>query len=193
MMKEMQEQPAAVADTIHPRVCGEEIVIEELKMSDEEIRKVKKLHIAACGSAYHAGVAGKYILEGMADIPVEVDLASEFRYRDPILEEDTMVMVISQSGETADALAAQYLLAMKFAKVRGRLSEMQQKQMIADLYQLPVLIEELLNHKNRIQKFANQTGFSPDPLQLFRCSCSVTILQWEKAAMWTNREIWQNP
>ena len=114
MLKEMYEQPKTVADTAGPRIKKNDIVIEELGMTDEELLQVKKIHIVACGSAYHAGVTGKYVLEGMARIPVEVDLASEFRYRDPILEDGAMVIVISQSGETADSLAA-----LREAKKRG--------------------------------------------------------------------------
>ena len=106
MLKEMYEQPKAISDTISPRIKKHDIVIEELNMTDEEIREVSKIMIVACGSAYHAGVTGKYVLEGMARIPVEVDLASEFRYRNPLLDEHTMVIIISQSGETADSLAA---------------------------------------------------------------------------------------
>ncbi len=106
MLKEMYEQPKTVTDTLMPRLKDDDIVIEELGMSDEELRAVKKIHIVACGSAYHAGVTGKYVIEGLARIPVEVDLASEFRYRNPILEDGAMVVVISQSGETADTLAA---------------------------------------------------------------------------------------
>ncbi len=106
MLKEMYEQPKTITDTISPRIVNNDIVIEELKMNDDELRKITKIHIVACGSAYHTGVTGKYVLEGLARIPVEVDVASEFRYRDPILEEGSMVIVISQSGETADTLAA---------------------------------------------------------------------------------------
>lgn len=106
MLKEMYEQPKTVADTLSPRIQGNDIVIEELGMGGAELLAIKKIHIVACGSAYHAGVTGKYVLEGLARIPVEVDLASEFRYRNPILEEGAMVVVISQSGETADTLAA---------------------------------------------------------------------------------------
>ncbi len=106
MLKEMYEQPKTITNTISPRIQGDKIVIEELHMTDEELMSVKKIHIVACGSAYHAGVTGKYVVEGLARIPVEVDVASEFRYRDPILEEGSMVIVISQSGETADTLAA---------------------------------------------------------------------------------------
>lgn len=106
MLKEIYEQPKTVTDTISPRIRNNDIVIEELNMTDEELRAVKKIHIVACGSAYHTGVTGKYVLESLARIPVEVDVASEFRYRNPILEEGSMVIVISQSGETADTLAA---------------------------------------------------------------------------------------
>lgn len=114
MLKEMYEQPKTVIDTLSPRIQDNDIRIEELNMSDEELAKIKKIHIVACGSAYHAGMTGKYVLEALARIPVEVDLASEFRYRDPILEEGAMVVVISQSGETADTLAA-----LREAKKRG--------------------------------------------------------------------------
>ncbi len=114
MLKEMYEQPKTIADTISPRIQGKELVLEELKMSDEELKAVRKIYIVACGSAYHAGVTGKYVIEGLARIPVEVDVASEFRYRDPILEEGGMVIIISQSGETADSLAA-----LRESKARG--------------------------------------------------------------------------
>lgn len=114
MLKEMYEQPKTVSDTLTPRVKGNDVVIEELNMTDEELAAIRKIHIVACGSAYHAGMTGKYVLEGLARVPVEVDLASEFRYRDPILEEGAMVVVISQSGETADTLAA-----LREAKKKG--------------------------------------------------------------------------
>ncbi|MCM1185911.1 MAG: glutamine--fructose-6-phosphate transaminase (isomerizing) [Lachnoclostridium sp.] len=114
MLKEMYEQPKTVTDTISPRIQNNDIVIEELNMSDEELQKIRKIHIVACGSAYHAGVTGKYVIEDLARIPVEVDVASEFRYRNPILEEGSMVIVISQSGETADTLAA-----LRESKERG--------------------------------------------------------------------------
>ena len=115
MLKEMYEQPKAILDTFSPRIKGDDIVIEELKMSDDEIRAIKKIMIVACGSANHTGMTSKYIFEGLARIPVEVDLASEFRYRNPILEEGTLVIVVSQSGETADSLAA-----LREAQARGR-------------------------------------------------------------------------
>ncbi len=114
MLKEMYEQPKTVTDTLSPRIKDNDIVIDELNMSDEELKAIRKIHIVACGSAYHAGMTGKYVIEGLARIPVEVDLASEFRYRNPILEEGSMVVVISQSGETADTLAA-----LRETKARG--------------------------------------------------------------------------
>ena len=116
MLKEIYEQPKAVRDTINPRIQGDQIVIEELGMTDEDIRNISKIYIVACGSAYHVGMTAKYVIEGMARIPVEVDLASEFRYRDPIMEENSLVIIISQSGETADSLAA--LRAVKERGVR---------------------------------------------------------------------------
>jgi glucosamine--fructose-6-phosphate aminotransferase (isomerizing) len=119
MLKEMYEQPKAILDTFAPRIKGDEIIIEELGMSDEDIQSVRKIMIVACGSAYHAGVTAKYVLEGMARIPVEVDVASEYRYRNPILEEGTLVIIISQSGETADSLAALRESKARGAKVLG--------------------------------------------------------------------------
>ncbi|MDO5540783.1 MAG: glutamine--fructose-6-phosphate transaminase (isomerizing) [Eubacteriales bacterium] len=114
MLKEIYEQPKAVRDTISPRIQNGKIVIEELNMTEEEIRNISRIYIVACGSAYHVGMTGKYVLEGMTRIPVEVDLASEFRYREPILDKNAMVIVISQSGETADSLAA-----LRESKARG--------------------------------------------------------------------------
>ena len=114
MMKEIHEQPKAVRDTVFPRLRDDEVFIHELRMTDEQIRDLRKIFIIACGSAYHAGVTGKYVIEELSRIPVEVDLASEFRYRNPILEDNTLAIIISQSGETADTLAA-----MREAKRHG--------------------------------------------------------------------------
>ncbi len=119
MLKEMYEQPKAVMDTFSPRMKGSQIEIEELGMTEEEIRKIRKIMIVACGSASHVGHTSKYILEGLARIPVEVDMASEFRYRNPILDEQTLVVVISQSGETADTLAALRQAKKMGARVLG--------------------------------------------------------------------------
>ncbi|MCI8994117.1 MAG: glutamine--fructose-6-phosphate transaminase (isomerizing) [Lachnospiraceae bacterium] len=208
MLKEMYEQPKVVRDTFSPRLKNGDVVIEELGMSDEEIREVRKLYIVACGSAYHTGMTCKYVFEGLARIPVEVDLASEFRYRNPILDEHTLVIIVSQSGETADSLAAlrevkkrgvrvlgivnvvgssiareadnvmytwagpeiavattkaystqliaQYLLALKFAKVRGTISDVEFAGMLEDMERLPEQMEMLLSNKERVQRFANR-------------------------------------
>lgn len=208
MLKEMYEQPKAVTDTLNPRIKGNEIVIEELGMTEEEIKAIRKIYIIACGSAYHTGVTAKYVFEGLARIPVEVDLASEFRYRNPIFEPDTMAIIVSQSGETADSLAAlreakshgikvlgivnvvgssiareadnvmytwagpeiavattkaystqliaHYLLALKFAQVRGKVTSSQMEEYIRELKRLPAQIEMLLNNKEKIQRFANR-------------------------------------
>lgn len=208
MLKEMFEQPKAILDTLNPRMKGEDIIIEELGMGEEDIRSIRKLYIVACGSAYHTGVTAKYVFEGMARIPVEVDLASEFRYRNPILEPDSVVIIVSQSGETADSLAALreakgrgirtlgivnvvgssiareadnvmytwagpeiavattkaystqlialYLLAIHFAHVRGQIAGEDLASYMKDLKKLPDQIELLLNHQERIQRFANR-------------------------------------
>ncbi len=208
MLKEMYEQPQTVRDTLNPRIKEYNVDIEELGMTDEEIRSIQKIHIVACGSAYHAGFTAKYVFEGMARIPVDVDLASEFRYRNPILQEHDLVIIISQSGETADSLAAlreaknrgvqtlgivnvvgssiareadrvmytwagpeiavattkaysaqliaEYLLAIKFAQVRGELTKEETTSYLKDLHKLPEQIEMLLSNKEKIQHFANR-------------------------------------
>lgn len=208
MLKEIYEQPKTINDTISPRIKDGDIVIDELGMTEDEIKAIRRIHIVACGSAYHTGVTAKYVIESMVRIPVEVDVASEFRYRNPILEDDSMVIVISQSGETADTLAALraskesgqkvlgivnvvgssiareatnvmytwagpeisvattkayscqlvalYMLAMKFAKVRGLLTEDEFSKMLVDLRTLPNQIEMLLGQKEKIQRFANR-------------------------------------
>ena len=106
MMKEIHEQPKAVRDTIHSVVHEDRIDFSEIGLSDEELRKISQICIVACGSAWHAGMVCRYVMEDLARIPVQVDLASEFRYRRPILDSDGLVVIISQSGETADSLAA---------------------------------------------------------------------------------------
>ncbi len=208
MLKEMYEQPATVADTVSPRIKEGDVVIEELGLRDEELTGISRLHIVACGSAYHAGVIGKYVIEALAGIPVEVDLASEFRYREPVLEKDSLVIVVSQSGETADSLAALrecktkgtrvlgivnvvgssiareadsvmytwagpeiavattkaysaqlaalYLLAMKMARVRGRIDKERFEKLLDDLGKLPEQIRLLLDQKENMQHFANR-------------------------------------
>ncbi len=233
MLKEMYEQPKAIRETLipqnNPRIRNNEIVIDELKMSDEEIKAIRKIHIVACGSAYHAGMSGKHVIEGLARIPVEVDLASEFRYRDPIIEEGALVIVISQSGETADTkealhlaqnkgfpvlgivnvvgsaiareadkvlytwagpeiavattkaysaqLIALYLLAMKFARVRGTVSDEYFKTLLDDIQRLPDQVELLLESRKRIQRFANRYIGAKDVFYIGRGADYATALE----------------
>ena len=106
MMKEIYEQPRAVSDTLNAYVKKEEIDLSEMGMTIENLKQISRIHVVACGSAYHVGVVGKYVIEELAGVPVEVDLASEFRYRNPIMVKNSLVLIISQSGETADSLAA---------------------------------------------------------------------------------------
>ena len=115
MLKEIHEQPKAVRDTINAYVKDGKIDFSEVGIEEEQLKKLERIYIVACGSAYHVGMVGKYVLESMADIPVEVDLASEFRYRDPKLVANSLVIVISQSGETADSLAA-----LRLSKEKGK-------------------------------------------------------------------------
>jgi len=108
MLKEIHEQPKAYRDTMGSRISpdGRRVVLPELKMTEGDIRRVRRVHIVACGTALHAGLVGKHVIESLARIPVEADVASEYRYRNPIITPDTLVIVVSQSGETADTLAA---------------------------------------------------------------------------------------
>ena len=106
MLKEIAEQPAAVADTLLGHFVGGRIVLDEQRLSDQELREVDKVFIVACGTAFHSGLLAKYAIEHWTRLPVEVELASEFRYRDPVLDRGTLVIAISQSGETADTLEA---------------------------------------------------------------------------------------
>ena len=114
MMKEIHEQPKVVADTLNSVLKDGEIDLSGVGLSAEEIRNISEIQIVACGSAYHVGMVGQYVIEDLARIPVRVELASEFRYRNPILDKNTLVIVVSQSGETADSLAA-----LREAKLRG--------------------------------------------------------------------------
>jgi len=208
MLKEMYEQPKALRDTIQPRIKENDIVIDELTITLDEIKNLRKLYFVACGSASHICVTAKYVMEGIAKIPVEVDLASEFRYREPIFEPNTMLVVVSQSGETADTLAALreakangvkvlgicnvvgstiareaddvmytwagpeiavattkaystqlaaiYLLAMHFGKVRQTITQTDFDEMLTQLQTLPEKVQYILDHKDNIQHFANR-------------------------------------
>ena len=114
MLKEIMEQPGAVKETIMSRIHDDEINLEGFELSKEELQNINKIIITACGSAYYAGCAGKYVIERLCKIPVSVELASELRYSDPIIDEHTLLIILSQSGETADTLAA-----MKECKRQG--------------------------------------------------------------------------
>lgn len=106
MMKEIMEQPTVISRTVSSRIKNGEIYFDDIEISDEYLKKLSKIYIVACGSAANVGVVGKYIMEKLTKIPVEVELASEFRYMEPLVDESTLLIVISQSGETADSLAA---------------------------------------------------------------------------------------
>ena len=214
MMKEIHEQPTAVRDTLSPRLKDGKIDLSELSLSEEELRAVRRIYIIGCGSAYHVGMAARYVLESLARLPVEVDVASEFRYRNPVLEQNALALIISQSGETADTLAALrlckergvrpigivnvvgssiareadatlytwagpeiavattkaystqlaacYLLATEFARVRGTLAEGQYEHLVAELEVLPDKIAKTLADKERIQWFASKYASAKD-------------------------------
>jgi glucosamine--fructose-6-phosphate aminotransferase (isomerizing) len=118
MLKEIAEQPEAVANTLLGRLSAAgELVLDEVRLSDQELRDIDKVFVVACGTAYHAGLIAKYAIEHWTRIPVEVELASEFRYRDPVLDRSTLVVVISQSGETMDTLMALRHARMQKARV----------------------------------------------------------------------------
>ena len=114
MLKEMYEQPKAVRDTLYAYLKNNKLDLSSVNLTEEEMKNISKIVIVACGSAYHTGVTAKYILEGISRVPVEVDLASEFRYRNPIFDKSSLVVIISQSGETADSLEA-----LREAKANG--------------------------------------------------------------------------
>ena len=116
MLKEIYEQPRAVRDTTLGRISQDtgHVFLDEMEITEAEFKAAKKINIAACGTSWHAAQAGKFMIEGLARIPVEVDYASEWRYRDPIIPSDTITILISQSGETADTIAAQ-----REAKAKG--------------------------------------------------------------------------
>ena len=208
MMKEIHEQPKAVSDTLNSVLKNGAIDLSEVGLSEEEMKEISQIYIVACGSAYHVGMAAQYVIEDLARIPVRVELASEFRYRNPILDPKGLVIIISQSGETADSLAAlreakeqgiktlgivnvvgssiareadkvmytwagpeiavattkaysaqliaQYLLAIKFAVARGRITDQEVEEYLGDLKKLPDQIELLLSNQTKIQKFANR-------------------------------------
>ena len=208
MMKEIHEQPKAVQDTLNSVIKDGRLDFEAVGITEDEIKGFEQIYIVACGSAWHVGMAAQYVLEDMADISVRVELASEFRYRKMSLNPKALMIVVSQSGETADSLAAlreaksqeiktlgivnvigssiareadkvmytwagpeiavattkaysaqliaQYLLAIKFAAARGRITDQEVEEYLGDLKKLPDQIELLLSNQTKIQKFANR-------------------------------------
>ncbi len=213
MIKEIHEQPKGLTDTMRPRIVKDgsgkptDVYFEENKM-DDAWKKASRVVITACGTAYHAGVVAKYAFEKLARMKVDVDVASEFRYRDPILDKSDIFMVISQSGETADTLSALrlaksqglkvvaitncvgstvsreaddviytlagpeiavastkayttqllclFLLAIKAGKLRGTLSDEEVTKLLCELESIPAKIQQILDGKDVIQKFASQ-------------------------------------
>lgn len=115
MLKEIHDQPKAICETLLRRIDGHKIIcLDDIKLTKEHLEQIQKIYIVACGTAYHAGLVGRYAIEKLASIPVEVDIASEFRYSDPFVDTHTLLIAVSQSGETADTLAA-----IKEAKCKG--------------------------------------------------------------------------
>lgn len=221
MIKEIHEQPKAIRDTMTSRInLGSEITLDKITITKEQIENIDKIYIVACGTAYHAGVVGKYAIEKLARIPVEVDIASEFRYRDPIINERTLMIVISQSGETADTLAAlreaknhnarviavtnvvgssvsreaddvlytwagpeiavastkayvtqliaMYIIALFFAQNKKTISEEEIEEIKKAMLELPEKAEEVLKHKEVLQKFTSKTYMHKDMFFLGR-------------------------
>ncbi len=214
MIKEIHEQPQVVSQTLHSLIKDGRADISDIGITDEIIKDTEQLLIVACGSAWHAGMTAQYVLEDMAKIPVRVELASEFRYRKPILPKNSLVIVISQSGETADSLEAlrlakeqgirtlsivnvagssiareaehvlytlagpeisvattkaysaqliaSYVLAIKFAVVRGCISADEEAAFIAELETIPDKIKKIIEDKERIQWFASKFSNARD-------------------------------
>ena len=214
MMKEIHEQPAAVRDCLSPRIKEGKIDLSELSLKEEVLQGIDRIYMIGCGSAYHVGIAARYVFEDLARLPVEVDIASEFRYRNPIFSEHALAVVISQSGETADTLAALrlckerglptlaivnvvgssiareadstmytwagpeiavattkgystqlaacYLLATEFGRLRGALADGQYEALIQAMEALPRQIEQVIADQERIQWFAAKYAAAHD-------------------------------
>ena len=221
MIKEIHEQPKAIRDTMTSRIAPHKpITLDKITITKDQLKNIDKVYIVACGTAYHAGVVGKYVIEKLARIPVEVDIASEFRYRDPIINERTLMIVISQSGETADTLAAlreakkhgarviavtnvvgssvsreaddvlytwagpeiavastkayttqliaMYIIALYFAEYKETISSEKIEAIKEAMLKLPEQAEEVLKHKEVLQKFASKTYMHKDMFFLGR-------------------------
>lgn len=221
MLKEIHEQPKAFKDTLSSRVVpGSPISLDKINLTKEQIENINRIYIVACGTAYHAGVVGKYVIESLARIPVEVEIASEFRYRNPIINNKTLMIVMSQSGETADTLAAlreakaqgarviaitnvvgssvsreaddviytwagpevavastkayttqlltMYMIGLFFAENLNTVATEEVEAIKTDMLKLPELAEEMLTHKEALQKFATNTYSQKDMFFLGR-------------------------
>lgn len=216
MLKEIHEQPKAVRDTLRGRVSPDDsqVTLNEIDLDAEQIKKIDRIHIVACGTSWHAGLVGKVAIEQLARVPVDVEIASEYRYANPIATPSTLIIAITQSGETADTLAAMremkqrgsrvlaitnvvgssaareadsvivtwagpeiavastkayttqlaalYLLAVHFAKVRGEMDEATAREMIAALDNLPQVAEAVLDTAPQIEAFAQRYAASTD-------------------------------
>ena len=206
MMKEIHEQPKVIADTLNSVARDGAIDLSSVGISDEDIKNISQIHAVACGSAWHVCMAAQYVIEDLAKIPVRVELASEFRYRKPLLDKNALVIIVSQSGETADSLAAlreaksrgvktlaivnvvgssiareadyvfytvagpeiavattkaysaqliaAYLLAIKFAQVRGEIDAEKTAYYIDEIAALPAKVQRIMDEKERLQWFA---------------------------------------
>ena len=126
MLKEIYEQPKVVKDNISSRFSddGKSIKLDGIKLGKKELENINRIYIVACGTAFYAGQVGKFLIERIARIPVNSEVASEFRYKDPLIDEHTLMIVVSQSGETADTLAAMRLAQSKGARVLGVVNAM---------------------------------------------------------------------
>ena len=183
MMKEIHEQPKAVSDTINSVVKDGKIDLSEVGLDEDTIRNVSQIYIVACGSAYHVGMAAQYVFEDLARIPVRVELASEFRYRNPILDKNGLAIIVclscnrrtdnihnSKCTEISVAttkaystqLIAAYVLALQFAKIRSEITEEQCDAYVKELKTLPEKIKRILEDKERLQWFASKQANAKD-------------------------------
>lgn len=214
MLKEIHEQPKVIKDTINSYIQDGCIDFTNVGLSDDEIKSFSSIYIVACGSAWHVGMAAQYVFEDIADIPVRVELASEFRYRKMPLDASGLVIVVSQSGETADTLAtlresknrglktmaivnvvgssiareadyvcytlagpeisvattkaystqliAAYLLAIKFAEIRGKIDAGQYSKYIGEIQTIPDKVDDIIDDKERLQWFASKYANAHD-------------------------------
>ncbi len=232
MLKEIHEQPKAVRDTLAGKIAlGKEITLDNVRFTKEELENFDKVYIVACGTAYHAGVVGKTVIEKLAKIPVEIDVASEFRYREPLITNKTLIIVVSQSGETADTLAvlrdgqrqgarvlaitnvvgssvsreandviytlagpeiavastkayvtqlaAFYILGLYFGRLKETITEEYAEEIKSELLKIPEKIEQALEMKEELQKYADKHYNHRDIYFLENNTAVVTLLTQE--------------